>query len=271
MIELSDSQYQEFCDFLQKICGISLGENKHYLVNSRLNKVLRDNNITSITELLNIVRQSQQNQLRDRVVDAMTTNETFWFRDNYPFEALKKIILPELLKKPCSLRIWSSACSSGQEPYSISMTLDEYAANRFVIPPIQIVATDISPTSLEKAKLATYDEKTLKRGMSDEQRHKFFDRHGNHWQVKEGIRNRVQFRLMNLLTSYAPLGRFDIIFCRNVLIYFSTDIKRDILRRMIAMVNTGGYIFLGSSETMSGLTDMVEMVKTPLGVFYRVR
>lgn len=271
---ISAEDYEAFRRFLEDACGIVLGDNKHYLVTSRLNRLIREFDLGSFGELMGRLRRERHSKLRERIVDAMTTNETLWFRDTYPFEVLRHYVLPELSKKrPMQLRIWSAACSSGQEPYSISMTLQEYLASRPGSLPsnIQIVATDISPTVLQAANSGIYEKMSLSRGLSEERRQRHFIQRGERWEVRPELRSRVSFRELNLLESYATLGRFDIVFCRNVLIYFSAERKRDILTRIARALNPRGYLFLGGSESPSSYCDAFEMVRTPHGVVYQLK
>ncbi len=271
---ISSDDYERFKLFLEQACGILLGEGKQYLITSRLTKLLRNENIPSVSALLQAIEMRQPRHLRDAVIDAMTTNETSWFRDQSPFEILAKELFPVMDKagkKQC--RIWSSACSSGQEPYTISIALSEYmtkASNSNLIN-TQIVATDISMSMLATAKQAEYDEAILGRGLTVERKQQFFKPIGERWRVAEGIIRRVTFNEQNLLASYVTLGKFDIIFCRNVLIYFSAERKTDILNRMALSLNPGGYLFLGASETINGYTDAFEMIRSPHGVFYRLK
>jgi chemotaxis protein methyltransferase CheR len=213
-------------------------------------------------------------RLKDQVIDAMTTNETFWFRDIYPFEHLRTQLIPQLMtnKQSGSLRIWSAACSSGQEPYSISMAVEEYKRQAMgqLLRPVQIVATDLSSIVLEQARKGEYDRLSVLRGLSQDRLDRFFDRvSDNLWRVKPMIRERVDFRPLNLLDSYAVLGKFDIIFCRNVLIYFNADLKRQILQKIHAALKPQGVLFLGSSEGLSGAGDLFEMVRCEPGIVYR--
>ena len=252
-----------------------LGDNKQYLVTSRLNRLMREFEIAGFSELMQRLKREPHSQLRERIVDAMTTNETLWFRDSYPFEVLRNAILPEFSKdRPSQLKIWSAACSSGQESYSISMTIQEYLASRPGSLPanIQIIGTDISPTMLRQAKEAVYDRMAVDRGLSEERKRRYFTARGDtQWEVRPEIKNRVSFRELNLMANFSSLGRFDIVFCRNVLIYFSTDLKRDILARIAKTMNPRGYLFLGGSESPSSYSDAFEMVRTPQGVVYRLK
>ena len=269
---LSEDEYAAFRGFLEEACGIVLGENKHYLVSSRLKGLMAENGITTYKELLSTLTSKDKAGLRDQIVDAMTTNETMWFRDTYPFEALKEVILPEFAgKKAESLRVWSAAASTGQEPYSISMLVQEFMTGRFGVFPggVQITATDISPSVLKYAKAGVYDNVSVLRGLSEDRREKFFRQRDDQWEVKPEVRARVSFSELNLLQNFSHLGKFDIIFCRNVLIYFSHERKSDILDRLAKALNPGGYLVLGSSEAPTSYSTAYQMIRTPFGVVYR--
>ena len=269
MTNYKPEEYRAFQTFLEKACGIVLGDNKHYLVSSRLTRLMRENKIESLQILVDQLKQATASRLRSQVVEAMTTNETLWFRDVYPFEVLTKIIYPEYKKEgKQSLRIWSAACSSGQEPYSISMATEEYISQNPGLK-IEVVATDISQAILNDAKEAKYDALALARGLSEERKRRFFSAIGNQWQVNANIRSRVSFRESNLLQPYTALGKFDLIFCRNVLIYFSADSKKDILKRMAESLNHRGFLILGASESIAQYSDAFEMVRASTGVVYR--
>lgn len=273
-LQISSHDYDDFRRYLEEASGIVLGNNKHYLVTSRLNRLMREFEIEDFSSLMKRLKMERKSKLHERIVDAMTTNETLWFRDTYPFEVLKHIILPELSQqKPRQLRIWSAASSSGQEAYSISITLQEYLASKPGSLPanIQIIGTDISPSMLSEANNAQYDKMSLARGMSDERLKRYFLPKGDKWEVRPEIKSRVSFRELNLLNNFSALGKFDIVFCRNVLIYFSSDLKTDILNRIAKLLNPGGYMFLGGSESPTSYTDAFELVRTPKGVAYRVK
>lgn len=270
--QISDFDYQRFRRFLEEACGILLGDGKQYLIVSRLTRLLRDENIASLSELMAAIEKGYPRHLRDAVIDAMTTNETSWFRDVQPFETLGQVVLPELEKlRAGPVRIWSSACSSGQEPYTISMILSEYCRKQpgSRLSGSQIIATDISASMLVQAKKAEYEDVALGRGLSDTRRQQFFSKTEQRWRIVDEVKNRVSFREQNLLQGFSALGKFDIIFCRNVLIYFSSERKQDILKRMALSLNRGGYLFLGASETISGYSDAFELVRTPFSTVYR--
>jgi chemotaxis protein methyltransferase CheR len=269
-------EFELFRDFLEKTSGILLGSNKQYLVSSRLNRLMEQQGIKSLGELVQRIQSNPRGVLRDQVVDAMTTNETLWFRDGYPFDVLKNRVLPEMIKACPNqrLRIWSAACSSGQEPYSLSMTLDEYerAYPGQLRMGVQIVATELSNTMLAACKAGEYDGLAMARGLSPERKDRYFEELvPGRWTVKPALRSRIEFRALNLLDSYAVLGKFDIVFCRNVLIYFSADVKRDILLRIHGTLKPGGYLFLGASEALNGLADHYRMVQCNPGIIYQAK
>lgn len=270
--QLQESEYKQFRDFLELQCGIVLGENKQYLVKSRLAPLMQRFGIATLSELVSKTMSPFERQLRSAVIDAMTTNETLWFRDTYPYELLKNQLLPELEKTCRSVKIWSAASSSGQEPYSISMTIMEYQQGRpsAFAGGVSILGTDISNTMLEHCQRAEYDGLALARGLSPERRSRFFEESGKGMmRVKETVRKRVSFRHLNLLDSYTLLGKFDIIFCRNVLIYFSPEVKAKIIRQFAQSLNSRGYLILGASESLSSLNEDFEMIRCNPGIIYR--
>jgi chemotaxis protein methyltransferase CheR len=271
---ISKEDYASFQAFLEEACGITLGDNKQYLVASRLGALLSEYKIPSLRALIERLRVDRRSELYERIVDAMTTNETLWFRDAFPFEILKQVILPELVKtRALGARIWSAACSSGQEPYSISMIIDEFqrASPGALANNVQIVATDLSPTMLELARAGSYDAAAMARGISEERRRQFFTERFGRWQLNEDLRRRVTFSEHNLQLGFESLGKFQVIFCRNVLIYFSAALKRDILARFAAALQPGGYLFLGAAEAITGYSDAFEMLRLPQGIVYRLK
>lgn len=272
---LDHREFEQFRGFLEKVSGIQLGENKQYLVVSRLNRLMEQQGIKTLGELTAKIQTQPRvsGNLRDLVIDAMTTNETLWFRDTYPFEVLKQRILPPILKGLGGqrLRIWSAACSSGQEPYSLAMTLDEFdRANPGQLRGgAQIVATDLSGAMLNACRSGEYDSLAIGRGLSSERLQRYFDPlDAGRWKLKPVIQSKVEFRPLNLLESYSALGKFDVVFCRNVLIYFSAEVKKDILRRIHATLKPGGYLFLGASEALNGLPECYQMLQCNPGIVY---
>ena len=271
---ISPDVYRAFCSFLQGRCGIVLGAGKEYLIRSRLVSLLPRYDAVSMDQLLDKVIRGDNLSLERTVIDAMTTNETFWFRDVYPFEILGSRILPELVRERRRIRIWSAACSSGQEPYSIAMVIREQAERIADLKSavVDIVASDISDSMLEMAQKGVYDSLSMSRGLDPERRRRFFQVHdeaAGSCQISESIRSMVSFKRLNLLGNLAVLGSFDIIFCRNVLIYFSREEKLRIIINFARMLRPGGYLFLGSSEFMSGIEEYFEMIRLNPGIIFR--
>jgi chemotaxis protein methyltransferase CheR len=273
---IDQAEFDQFRQFLEDACGISLGDNKQYLVTNRIRRILEENNIASFGELVRVLKLGINRKLKDQVVDSMTTNETFWFRDNYPYDHLKNTLFPQLMagnnRMFGPVRIWSAACSSGQEPYSISMMVEEYKRQAMgnLARQVQIVATDLSSTVLDQAKRGEYDKLSVMRGLSAERLERYFDNpNPATWRVKGFVKERIDFRSLNLMDSYAALGKFDIVFCRNVLIYFNADLKRQILQKIHASLKPQGILFLGSSEGLAGAADLFEMVRCEPGILYR--
>ncbi len=269
---INPADYSSFQQYLQNACGIQLGPGKEYLVSSRLGGLMKENQIGSLGDLLKRLISPANSQLKTRVIDAMTTNETFWFRDVGHYILLKETILPDLNKqRGGSIRIWSAACSSGQEPYNISMIVEEYESKFGRGRPVQIEATDISSKMLTEARAGVYCGLTVERGLTAEQQKRFFNPKERCLEVRPEIKRRVSFRSLNLASSYQGMGKFDVIFCRNVLIYFSNDLKKDIVERMANILNPGGYLFLGSTESINQLTTRFDMKVGHGGISYRLK
>ena len=215
-------------------------------------------------------------RLRRRIMDAMTTNETSWFRDTYPYDFLKEKFFPERAKQSGELiRVWSAACSTGQEPYSISIASNEFMLkNPGMISSdgVQVWGTDISSNALQLARAGIYDDVALSRGMSADLRKRYFRQEDNRWRVSDDVKKRVNFQELNLKTGFASLGKFDIIFCRNVLIYFAPALKADIMYRMSQSLKPNGYLILGGSETISGYSEDFEILRwKSVGVIYQLK
>ncbi len=262
--DISPDQYERFQKFLNSTCGIVLKDNKQYLVSNRLASFSEKNGFDSIDALIDVVgRYKANSKLVADVIDCMTTNETFWFRDIVHFEELKTRVLMDLSRQNfASPRIWSAACSSGQEPYSISMAVDQYFNNPEVngFNNIQIIGTDISDSILAQARSGIYSDLALSRGINQANRTRYFESYGDDWKLKPQIASKVKFQQFNLLKPFRALGQFDVIFCRNVLIYFSDEIKIDILTRMAQVLKPNGYLFLSSTEAIPLGLDLFELV-----------
>lgn len=274
-VGFSDADYHEFRMFLQHSCGIDLGVGKEYLVATRVRRILAQEHIHSLSGLLTLIRSPSQKALRQLVVDAMTTNETLWFRDSYPFEFLKNTILPAWACAHVGRRtfkVWSAACSSGQEPYSINMVIDEFnrqQRGRGHID-VRITATDISSGILSSAKAGSYDRLSIARGLSQQRLQTYFLPLGDgHWQVKPSLQEAIQFKALNLQSDNFGFDQFDLIYCRNVLIYFNAELKQRILRKIHAVLAPGAFLFLGASESVSGAEELFDIVNCHPGIVYR--
>ena len=248
--------YEYLRKFLKERSGLDLSADKQYLVESRLLPLARKASLSGIPDLVLKIRNGD-GRLATDVVEAMTTNETFFYRDKIPFDHLRETILPGLIKARAarkSLRIWSAASSTGQEPYSIAMCLKEMSA-ALAGWRIEIVATDLSQEVLEKSKAGIYSQFEVQRGLPIQLLMKYFTQSGELWQLNADVRAMVQFRQLNLLQDFSHLGTFDIIFCRNVLIYFDQDTKANIFGRISRMLEPDGVLALGAAESVVGITN----------------
>ncbi|RME67944.1 MAG: protein-glutamate O-methyltransferase CheR [Verrucomicrobia bacterium] len=264
-------------DYVRKLVfdhsGIVLERSKAYLVETRLTPVATRLGFKSLEEFVRNLKNTPVNGAHRTVIDAMTTNETYFFRDIHPFEALRKNVLPEIIQNREStrtLRIWCGACSTGQEPYSISIILKD-GFPKIDNWNIQIVATDLSQDVLEKAKSGAYTQLEVNRGLPAMYLVKYFKQQQDRWVIREDIRKRVQFRELNLTKPFPPMGRFDIVFLRNVLIYFDNPTKQQILGRIQSLLAPDGYLFLGCAETPVNLNPNFEAVSFGKATCYRLK
>jgi chemotaxis protein methyltransferase CheR len=263
---------QDF-DYLRRLLrersGLVLAAEKQYLAESRLVPVARRHGMTNLGELIERLRSKSPAALIAEVVEAMTTNETFFFRDKLPFDHFRDTMMPALLAaraREKRIRIWCTAASTGQEPYSLAMLIKgmgaAVAGYRF-----EIIATDLASEVLEKAKAGIYSQFEVQRGLPVQLLVKFFSQHGESWQLAPELRSMVQFRTLNLLNDFSPLGTFDIVFCRNVLIYFDQDNKIAVLNRIARQMADDGFLVLGAAETVIGLTDAFKPLADRRGLY----
>ena len=248
-------------DYLRKVLkersGLVLAAEKQYLAESRLLPLARNHGMSTLTELVAALRERTAATLLSDVVDAMATNETFFFRDKVPFDQVRNVVLPALIAaraREKRIRIWCAAASTGQEPYSIAMTLREME-KALTGYRVDILATDLVGDVLERAKIGIYSQFEVQRGLPIQMLVKYFTEAGESWQIAPELRSMVQFRTLNLLNDFSPLGRFDLVFCRNVLIYFDQPGKTAILERLARQMPDDGYLVLGAAETVVGLTE----------------
>ncbi|MBN1848811.1 MAG: protein-glutamate O-methyltransferase CheR [Deltaproteobacteria bacterium] len=276
---------QEFIllrDLIERQFGITLRDDKAYLVESRLSNLVKEINGKCYGDLYRRITNGPDSKYwLGAVVDAITTNETLWFRDQYPFKTLEKQILPlfkeEITQgKRSRIQIWSSACSTGQEPYSIAMCVIEFYKSihreNDCYQEVNVLASDISQKALSKAKTGEYDATSMDRGLSPEHTQRFFTKKAKEWMVAENIKKLVTFKEVNLKTLGSNLGGpFDIIFLRNVIIYFSDPFKKTLFDHMSRLLSPKGYLFLGSGETVSGYTEAFEIIHDQGAIYYRLK
>jgi chemotaxis protein methyltransferase CheR len=258
--------------FLKARSGLSLTAEKRYLVESRLGPVCRRFEMDDLSELARGLKAGRDADLEKAVVEAMTTNETFFFRDKAPFDVFRDALLPRFLASRRSagrLRIWCAAASTGQEPYSLAMLLSE-AAPRLAGMQVEIIGTDISTEVLEKAKAGLYSQFEVQRGLPIQLLVKYFTQVGDQWQIAPQIRSMVSFRPLNLIKEFGHLGTFDIIYCRNVLIYFDGPMKADVLKRLASSMAADGALLLGAAETVISLTTALSPDPQYRGLFGKI-
>lgn len=275
---ITPTEFKLLRDYIERHCGIVLGEEKAYLVETRLAGLLAETGCRDFGSFYRLASAEAGNTLRDKIVDAMTTNETLWFRDGHPFQALREVLLPEFSQQlreggRFRIRIWSAAASTGQEPYSIAMAILEHCRLNPGLHPDQfeIVASDISPSALFLARAGRYDTGALGRGMPDDLRDRYFRQEGQVWVLDDTVKRLVTLRKFNLQDPMDSLGRFDIVFCRYVTIYFSDPFKRQIYEGIARLTSPGGYLFISAVENMHGHADLFETRSHGSGTYYRAR
>jgi len=273
---ISATEFKLLRDFIQENCGICLGEEKAYLIETRLAGLMVQSGCADFGAFYRLAKNDPSPQLRDKVIDAMTTNETLWFRDTHPFTTLLEKLIPPLAQEIAQgsrfrIRIWSAACSTGQEPYSIAMMIHEYCRTHPGIQPhhFEILASDISPSALFLAKAGRYDENAIRRGLSDDMKRRYFTPDGSIWKVNEEVKQLVTFRKFNLQDSMEPLGRFDIVFCRYVTIYFAEDFKRRIFQGIAQLLAPNGHLLVSAVESLRGIADQFLPLTYAGGLYYQ--
>ncbi|MBN1764360.1 MAG: protein-glutamate O-methyltransferase CheR [Sedimentisphaerales bacterium] len=255
-MQVTEEEIQIIARLVKDLCGVVLDQTKGYLIESRLSSVAEEADCITFSELYYKVRYANDKKLQNQIIDAITTQETLFFRDNSPFEALQFKVIPDIIDTraatsfPKCIRVWSAACSTGQEPYSIAMVFHE------IIPDIhnwdiKILATDISDAAIRQASLGCYNAHEIQRGMKPELLSKYFIKKNDGYKILDEIRAMVAFQRLNLHEPFTHLGSFDIIFCRNVAIYFNDKDKRSLFNRLADVLTTDGYLFVGSSESLT--------------------
>lgn len=265
---MNTEDFKFLCELMKKRSGIVLGEDKAYLLESRLSTILRKRKIDSLAILVSTIQMKWDETLINEIIDAMTTNESLFFRDMKPFQTLKRVCLPQLLQARAAtkkIRIWSAACSSGQEAFSIAMTIAEDMP-KFNGWTIEILGTDISDKILEKGKEGIYSQFEIQRGLPVTMLVKYFTHEDTNWRIKPELKKMVQLKHSNLIEP-PNLGTFDIIMCRNVLIYFDRPTKAAVFDHLANSIAKDGYLFLGGAETTIGVTEKFSLVPGERAVY----
>ena len=267
---MKPEDFDLFSTLVKQRSGLVLTKDKAYLLESRLTPVARKYNLKTLDDLAQSVRTKREEQMLREITEAMTTNESFFFRDTKPFDQFKKVLLPELLRTRAmkkQMRIWSAAASSGQEAYSLAMICLEEAA-KIQGWKIDILGTDLSSEMVERAKSGIYSQFEVQRGLPITYLMKYFSQIGtDKWQIKDNLRQMVQYREGNLLTEFGAVGVFDVIYCRNVLIYFDQPTKTRVLDALSHVLAPDGVIFLGGAETVLGITDKFKPLDNERGMY----
>lgn len=270
-MSLSQPDFEYVAALVRREASIVLAPGKEYLVEARLIPVARQVGAAGVAEFLADLQRRPNPVNQRKIIDALTTNETSWFRDREPFNALSAVVLPELIKARGTtrkLRLWSAASSSGQEAFSLAITLQEN------LPPgwtYEILGSDISTEMIKRAETAQYSQVEVNRGLPASQLVQYFERAGAHWQITPSLRRNVSFQLMNLTAPLPAMPQFDIIFLRNVLIYFDVPTKKTVLRNVARLLRPDGWMFLGAAETTIGIDDSYERVAAGRTSAYRIR
>lgn len=264
---LNKDDFQYIADTIKKYSGICLSDDKEYLLESRLIPVAAKYGISDLHGFVAYLRKNINDVLMVEVIEAMTTNESFFFRDIKPFEIFKNDIMPAILPKigNNTLRIWSAACSTGQEPYSIAITMLEHPEYKNV--KFEIIATDLDSNVIAKAQEGVYSQFEVQRGVPITVLMKYFAQHNEKWHIKDDIKKYIRFDKVNLINDFSHLGNFDIVFCRNVLIYFDKEIKEKVLSNINSRMNKYGIMLTGAAESLVGIDSKFTSFKGISNVF----
>ena len=277
MIKITPQEYKTYCKYVYDICGISLTPNQAYLVETRLAPLMKKLGCSSFSELYGKSRADRLKKLEQEIIDAITTNETYFYRDKSPFELLQHKILPDLIDKrstrpglPTTIKIWSAACSFGQEVYTIAITLKELLGKDISKYRISIVGTDISDEAIARSSYGLYNQFEVERGLPPNKLRLYFNQADKGWRINDELRSMVSFRKLNLFNSFAAMGRFDIIFCRNVAIYFSQPDKVKLYEKIGGALAPDGYLLIGAQESLTGITNIFEPQRYMRSIFYQL-
>lgn len=275
MIKLLPQERQSVAQYIYSICAISLDESKDYLIEGRLNGLIEQTKATSFTQFLSLARADASGGLKRKIIDEITTNETLFFRDSSPFELLRHKIIPEIVDRraktgsKAAIRIWSAACSTGQEIYSIAILLRELLGDTSRHN-IQLVGTDISDKAVAQASKGIFSQIEIARGLSDTARSKSFVPDPKGWKLRDEIRAMATFRKLNLMEDFTFLGKFDVVFCRNVAIYFNDRDRASLFTRIGERMERDSSLVIGSMESLTGICPQFEAKRHLRSVFYQL-
>lgn len=269
---MTSTEFDYVCRLVRDRSGVVLETGKEYLVDARLTPIVRQRALQSISELVGKLRSGPDDGLADRIVEAMVTTETSFFRDLHPFETLRTIVLPELIRKRQNerqLSVWFAACSTGQEPYSFALMIREHFPE-LLRWRLDLLATDLSPIVLARAREGKYSQLEANRGLPAAMMVKYFRQHGPTWELNEDVRRMIEFREMNLVRAWPMVPRMDLVFLRNVMIYFDVEMKKMILGRVAKLLRPDGYMVLGGAETTLNLDASFRRADALKGGFYQL-
>jgi chemotaxis protein methyltransferase CheR len=277
-MKIETDEFPVFAQYIRSLCGVILDDTKAYLIETRLSNLAQESGCSTFSELYYKARADITKTLPRQIIDAITTNETLFFRDNAPFEMLQHKILPELIDRrkkkkisnaPLPLRIWSAACSTGQEVYSIAIILKELLGdiNQYNL---RLLGTDISNRAVAQASRGIYNKVEIERGLPVGKLERYFSAQNPGWKIKDEIRSMASFSTINLLDDFSRLGKFDIIFCRNVAIYFADQDKANLYRRLASVLEPDGYLIIGSTESLTGVSNLFIPQRHLRSVYYQL-
>lgn len=273
-VKIEPSEVMLFSKYIYGLCGINIEASKAYLLETRLGRLLENEKCDSFTAFYHKVKADTSQRLQYQVVDAITTNETLFFRDANPFELLKHKILPEVFDRrgnsPAPIRIWSAACSTGQEIYSIAITLRELLGTSTPIN-IKLIGTDISDAAIKQASYGAYNKFEIERGLPHERLQRYFTAVGDTWKIKDEIRSMASFQKFNLMGPFGSMGKFDIIFCRNVAIYFTLEDRMKLFNKIADALEPDGYLIIGSTESLTGVCPRFIPKRHLKAIFYQLK
>ncbi|MCP4745494.1 MAG: protein-glutamate O-methyltransferase CheR [Desulfobacteraceae bacterium] len=278
-VKITPQEINLLSTYIYSISGIHIEPGKAYLLETRFNRMLDSEKCKNFSELYHKAKADKSKTIEKKIIDAITTNETLFFRDSNPFELLKQKIIPEVIDKntksgqhsaPTPLRIWSAACSTGQEIYSIAIVLKELmiSPNKFNI---QLIGTDLSDAAIKQASYGLYNKFEIERGLALEKLQRYFTPIGSNWKIKDEIRSMASFSKFNLMDPIARLGKFDIVLCRNVAIYFTLEDRKKLFDKIAGCLNPGGYLLIGSTESLSGVCPRFVPKRHLKSIFYQIK